>query len=357
MPSDQSHSANGEFGIGVVNPLEIADWDQRVGCLPGSGFFHRSAWARVLKESYGYSPSYLVLNDSEGLKAALPLMEVDSWLTGKRGVALPFTDRCEPLALTSGAAGQLFNAAIELGIQRSWKYLEYCGGRQFLSEQPASTVFYGHQLDLRGGKEALLFRFNGAIRRAIKKAGRQDGLKIEFARDVAATEAFYRLHCLTRKRHGLPPQPFQFFANIQRYVLAEGHGWIGLATQGETPVAGAVYFHSGRDALYKYGASDESRLDLRANQQVMWEAICRYAAEGYESLDFGRTSLSNEGLRQYKLNWGTIEKRLEYFRYDLRSRKYVATSDNSTGTHALLFRYLPMPFLKCFGRIIYKHIG
>ena len=27
----------------------------------------------------------------------LPLMEVDSWLTGRRGISLPFTDECEPL--------------------------------------------------------------------------------------------------------------------------------------------------------------------------------------------------------------------------------------------------------------------
>jgi len=32
---------------------------------------------------------------------------------------------------------------------------------------------------------------------------------------------YYRLHCLTRKRHGLPPQPTGFFQKIQEHIIAK----------------------------------------------------------------------------------------------------------------------------------------
>ncbi len=357
MPSDQPHSAPGASGIGIVNPLEYPDWDQSVGSLPGAGFFHGRAWARVLHETYGYRPVYFVRNEAGRPQALLPLMEVRSWLTGRRGVALPFTDACEPLAADADAARQLREAAYQYGTGQGWKYLETCGGRHFLGETPASTVFYGHQLDLRGGEAALQGRFDGAVRRAIKKAGQQDGLKIDFSRDAAGMDSFYRLLCLTRKRHGLPPQPARFFDNIQRHVLAGGHGWTVLATHGDRPVAGAVYFHAGKKALYKYGASDDDFQHLRANQLVMWQAIRRYAAEGYDLLDFGRTSLTNEGLRRYKLNWGTTEQTVEYFRYDLRQRAYLPAKDGASGWHSQVFRRLPIPVLRAAGALLYPHMG
>ena len=34
------------------------------------------------------------------------------------------------------------------------------------------------------------------------------GVKIDFETGAEAVNAFYSLHCQTRRKHGLPPQPF-----------------------------------------------------------------------------------------------------------------------------------------------------
>ena len=82
----------------VVNPLSIPDWNERILAFPECTVFHTAEWCRLLVETYGHRPCYLQLQDEAGIAALLPMIEVNSWLTGKRGVCLPFADFCRPVA-------------------------------------------------------------------------------------------------------------------------------------------------------------------------------------------------------------------------------------------------------------------
>ena len=134
-------------------------------------------------------------------------------------------------------------------------------------------------------------------------------------------------------------------------------GWVVLARKGSIPVAGAVFFHSGKTAYYKFGASDETQQHLRGNNLVMWHAIQWLAQHNFETLDFGRTSLNNAGLRRFKLSWGTREGAIDYVKYDLRMRRFVTARDTSTGLQNHLFRRMPVSFLRFAGRLLYRHIA
>ena len=342
--------------VRIVNPLDDPNWDADLAACPGATIFHASAWARVLHSAYGYRPVYFVTTDKSGARSLLPMMEVDSWLTGRRGIALPFTDASAPLAADPETFRGLHEAALAYGRQRRWKYLECRGGRALFAEVPASESFLGHRLDLTGGEAAILSRFEKSTRGAIRK-GEQYKLKIEFSRDLESVQAFYRLMCITRRRHGVPPQPFSFFACIHRHVLAKDQGWVVLARHNGIPVAGAVYLHFGKMATYKYGASDEKFQNLRANNVVMWEAIKRHASGGFTTLDFGRTALDNEGLRKFKLGWGTTEHPVDYVRQDLRTNQYAMVKPSSSGRLARVFQSLPDPLFRLIGAILYKHIA
>ena len=71
--------------ISVVNPWNDARWEAIAQSAPSSTFFHRKEWARVLHDTYAFTSEYLLRNgkDADGY-GALPLMEIDSWMTGKR---------------------------------------------------------------------------------------------------------------------------------------------------------------------------------------------------------------------------------------------------------------------------------
>jgi len=75
-----------------VNPLGHSRWNDLVTESEGYSFFHSSCWARVLNESYGYRPSYFAAIGDRSIHTLMPVMEVRSFLTGLRGVSLPFTD-------------------------------------------------------------------------------------------------------------------------------------------------------------------------------------------------------------------------------------------------------------------------
>ena len=122
-------------------------------------------------------------------------------------------------------------------------------------------------------------------------------------------------------------------------------------------MAGAVFFHSGRTCLYKFGASDETFQHLRANNLVMWEAIKWHARRGLGRLDFGRTSLGNGGLRRFKLGWGARERRIDYFRYDQRKAGFVTARDVSSGWHNRIFRMLPVSLSRLIGAAAYRHVA
>jgi hypothetical protein len=332
-------------------------WDAFVGNWSGASFFHTSTWSRVLQDAYGYRSNNLVVRHASEVRGLLPMMEVRSAFTGNRGVSLPFTDSVDALCHDHSTFAELFQSAVDMGIARNWKYLEFRGRSSFFPAAVRPSVsFYTHNLALSPDVPGVLTRMDASVRRAIRKA-ESSGVTIEFSRSIDAVREFYILLSRTRQRHGVPPQPFSFFENIQRHVLAQDKGWIVLAKHRRMPIAGAVFFHFGPRAVYKYGASNDAHQNLRGNNLVMWNAVQHYANAGVQTLDFGRTSLRNDGLRRFKLGWGTAETQINYFKYNIRTRQFTTSRDESTGWYNRVFTALPRTLSRLIGTLLYKHIG
>ncbi len=209
------------------------DWDELVTSHPGSSFFHSAAWAKVLCKTYGHKPISLLLFRNAEPVALVPLLEVSSPLTGRRGVCLPFTDFCDPLFFGGCDSGIVSRPLCELARNRNWKYFEIRGGTTSAQRATPSITFYGHTLDLRSGPEALFAGFADSVRRAIRKAQLCD-LDVQISQSQEAIMDFYRIHTGTRRRHGLPPQPVSFFINIYDLIIKQGAGFVVLARSERT---------------------------------------------------------------------------------------------------------------------------
>ncbi len=339
-----------------LDPLALESWDAQLATHPEATIFHSAAWARVLHETYRHTPCYLGRIESGSGSDLLPIMEVASVVTGKRGVALPFADFCQPLATSETAAERNWELALALGRQRGWKYFECRGARGVPAGAHPALTFYAHELHLETTEEKLFARLDPSARRAIRKA-QAESIEIDVKTDLASVRAYYALHCETRRRHGLPPQAFRFFASIHRHIIARGLGCVIQARWRGRIVASAVFFQFGRRAVYKFGASDLGFQPIRPNNLLMWEAIKWHGARGFVSLHFGRTSLANEGLRRFKLGFGSREERLECFRYDFRKGGFVTTNDRAESGMNAVFRRLPQPLLRALGAAIYPHLS
>jgi lipid II:glycine glycyltransferase (peptidoglycan interpeptide bridge formation enzyme) len=289
-------------------------------------------------------------------------MEVSSWLTGRRGVALPFSDFCSLLGSVGSdpthqkqSLEALWPRILELGRQRGWRTIELRSGPPPTPEAQPSATFHGHILELSGGESELSNRLHPSVRRAIRKA-RQSELRVESTHALDALHAYYALHIRTRQRHGLPPQPFTFFLKLYDQMIATGNGFICLVRLGVPAIAGAIFLHAGRTAVFKYGASDPAHPTLRANDLLFWETIRQLAADGFATLHFGRTDLDHEGLRRFKLGWGTREEPIHYYTYDLRANAFVVATRRVNGRLNALFTRLPPAVNRLLGSLIYRHL-
>src|SRR5688572_2550435 len=121
---DSQSSDSGRIGCEVVDPLVLSDWDRLVQGHPDSSVFHTSTWASVLAKSYGHRAAYLRITEQGRLMALVPIMEVSSILTRKRGVGLPFTDVCRPLLFNGCSIDQVVEQIVITGRSRGWKHVE-----------------------------------------------------------------------------------------------------------------------------------------------------------------------------------------------------------------------------------------
>ncbi len=339
----------------IINPVHNPGWDVVVALHRDAGCFHTSAWAKVLRQTYKHHPFYLQFSRGRRLAALIPLMEVRSPFTGRRGVCLPFSDACEPLIFDPEAVDLVRDRLVRFARERRWKHLEIRGGKWFQPASSSVAKFYGHTLDLRRRVRDLADCFDSSVRRAIRKAERSN-VSVAVGRNRQVIDDFYRLHVQTRRRHGLPPQPASFFLNIHEHIIKPGLGFTVLAQRESCPIAAAIFFRFGKNALYKYGASDKRFQEFRANNLVMWHGIQSLLRTGVEKLRFGRTERENEGLRRFKLSWGTQEEVIDYCRIDPSGRQRLMPAPHNFGFHKRVFGRLPRMFNRLAGSIIYPHL-
>lgn len=283
-------------------------------------------------------------------------MEVRSVLTGKRGVSLPFTDYCEPITGEGESFQELINELIIYSKRAGWKFIEMRSGNCLPEEIPFSSFFYGHTLHLSEDEEQIFSSFRESTKRNIKKSIRE-GVKVTIYNSLKSVTEFYRLNCMTRKEHGLPPQPFYFFKKIYDHIIANGRGIVVLASYNDINIAGSIFFYFETRAIYKYGASDENYRNLRPNNLIMWKAIKWFSQNGYKSLSFGRTDPDNEGLKRFKKGWGTTEAIIKYYKYDVVKGAFVHKSPQLSQVQKKIFSKMPQFLLRTTGSLLYRHIG
>jgi hypothetical protein len=345
------------MNIQIINPITYLGWDDLLLSTPGHSFFHFSPWAKVLFECYGYIPQYFtLLLDSNKLAALLPIMEINSFITGKRGVSLPFTDFCDPILNDGVKFHDLIDSIAEYGKRGNWKYFELRCRKDLFPFSLPSCTYLEHTVDLNKGEEQIYSRLRDTTRRNIKKAVKE-GVKVEISQSLDSAKEFYRLNCITRRNHGLPPQPYSFFKKVYEHILANNFGFIVLASFEGKCVAGAIYFHLKEEAVYKYGASETDYQNLRANNLVMWEGIRECIRRGCAIISLGRTDLNHEGLLQFKRGWGTTELQMNYYRYDFKKETFVQAQSRTTGFHNSIFKNMPVPILTKVGAVLYRHFA
>ncbi|MEZ5402661.1 MAG: GNAT family N-acetyltransferase [Bryobacteraceae bacterium] len=257
-----------------------------------------------------------------------------------------------------GAPLEIIDRILRFGEEEDWRYLELRGAADVERGAIVSDTFFQHTLSLEGTECVLFAGLDRSHRRNVRKAV-QRGVEVQCLDTQAGIDEYFRLHCVTRRRHGLPPQPYRFFRLLHDLLIRRGLGIIVLARAKGRYVAGAVCLNFNHNAIYKYGASDGAFHALRPNNLVIWQAIRYFRAAGAKTFSFGRTDPADEGLLRFKRGWGAHESSLLYHRIPI-GRYTVSTSARRSLYHRVggeVFRRLPIPVLRTIGCLAYPHLG
>ena len=131
--------------------------------------------------------------------------------------------------------------------------------------------------------------------------------------------AFYALLRLTRRRHGLPPQPFAWFRNLVACLRRPASVTIHVASHDGRPIASILTLTFRKTVVYKYGGSDAAYHRLYGMPFLFWRAIQAAKAEGCEQLDLGRSDLDQPGLAVFKEHLGAARSTLTYYTFPPRT--------------------------------------
>ena len=347
-----------------ISPIEDPRWAEYLSRAPQASLFHSAAWLEALRRTYGYEAIALTTSaPGKKLENGLVFCIVESRLTGRRLVSVPFSDHCQPLADTKQSLLALFRGAETQVCAEGWRYLELRPLKPTgisRTNWHTSAVYLHHQVDLEPAVEVLFRNLHkDSVQRKIQRAERE-GLRYEEGTSERLLEAFYQIMVQTRRRHGVPPQPKEWFRALVQEFGSDLQ--IRAAFHGLKAVAATMTIRYKDSLVYKYGGSAVSHNKLGGMHLLYWNAIQDAKQWGLRTFDLGRTDAGQAGLATFKKRWGACESSVAYSRYteagdDSLHDFEVAVPNWKMRAAKSFFRNSPDRLLPVVGRILYRHFG
>jgi len=341
-----------------IDPIRDERWEQFLERHPDASIFHTRGWLEALRRTYGYVP-IAVTTSSPGtpLSNGLPFCQISSWLSGRRLVSLPFSDHCSPLVENSEQLTCLLTYLLSKRSREKWSYIEM---RPISSVETGSTifekseVFFFHKLDLRPSLDEIAQGFHKhCVQRKIQRAARE-GLIYEEGRSDSLLNKFYRLLLMTRRRHGLPAQPADWFRNLVSCLGDKAK--IRIASKNGRPIASIFTLHYKHMLVYKYGCADHSFNNMGGIQSLFWRAIQDAKKDQLSEFDMGRSDCDKHGLIAFKDRWGATRTDSAYLRYPLKHSQSISNAAQDF-LSKYVWSHAPGGALAAAGRLLYKHMG
>ena len=346
------------MSVSIINPLLNHAWMEFISRNSSATIFHHPLWLSVLHRQYGYKVfAVCTRNDDNTIRSGIPFCEVKTLRQTIKWISLPFSDHCTPLSdnghdlleiLNFIIQQQKFERIVSIEIRSDVSTLH----RQF--QRKLDSVL--HIKELSNNIDDVFASFKKTqVQQPILKSIR-DGLTCRVSNDKESIKNFYRLHLLTRKRLGVPVQPKKFFDEVYENIISNNYGFTVLVFKDINCISAGIFSGYSHTLTYKYGASDDTMLQLRPNNLMLWTAMQEAVRRGYRYFDFGKTDIANDGLRKFKSGWGATEEPL-YFSF------FPSIPDHSMFTLvkdkfvAPLIQHSPLAICRWTGELFYRYFA
>jgi hypothetical protein len=326
-----------------------AGWQRFLSGLGSATLYHKDSWTKVLARTYGFQFWLATLREGEEIVAGCLFAQPHF---SRRFVALPFSDTCPPLSRDPEQAAALLRAlAAEAPPGRTYEV------RGTSNSSPWKTV--DHFVSWRLTLDRPLPKIEGSLaanfRRNLRRAS-HESIRIERGSGLDMLERFYDLQVVSRRRMGLPPQPWRFFELVRESFMPRDSFEVWIARENSSDVASAVFLHDERVVYYKWGAR-RSLSPSSANHLLFWSAIEEFASRA-QIFDLGRTDIRNQGLMRFKRELGASASPLPTSFFPLPPK--LVSAEVLSGPWSVvtkLWRHMPIPATKLAGRLVYRFLA
>ncbi|MCK5216660.1 MAG: GNAT family N-acetyltransferase [Methanosarcinales archaeon] len=302
-----------QFEVQPLRREDYEEWNKFAKVHTNATIFHTIEWKKVLEETFGYKPEYLVVKNSKGKMIGIsPAFSVKT-LFGKVIVSQPFFEYGGPIIERGFREAykellDFYKNKVENG---RIKYVEIKvipdGEHDNFDETGFVKQFkaYGFYIDAKSKdfeKDIWfgLYTKKSRVRNSVKKAIKS-GVRVVENDDI---DIYYELYIKTIVKLGSPPFPKTLFENIKKY--ADSSVRFTYAYLKETPIAGMMSFpYNNRDLMVNL-VSDDNYQEYRANDLLYNEQIEYATKNEFEIIDLGRTR-PDSTYERYKKKWGATK--------------------------------------------------
>jgi FemAB-related protein (PEP-CTERM system-associated) len=328
-------------------------WDRFVEAMPHGSFFHRAAWASVIRTAFGHRTHYVFAEQDGAITGVLPLAQVRTLLFGNTLISVPFCVYGGVLAADPATAVALEHHAADLLRPTGASAIEFRYREAVESdwvERPDLYVTFRKPIE---GDDDRNMKAIPRKQRAMVRKGIQNGLVSQCNQDVTV---LHRIYAESVRNLGTPVFARRYFA----ILLEAFRDCTDIVTvlDAETPIASVMNFYFRDEVLPYYGGGTTGARARAGNDFMYWEVMRRAAERGYRLFDFGRSKIGT-GAFGFKHNWGFVAEKL-YYRYKLAEGATIPDINPLNPKYRLFiaaWKRLPLTVANLLGPPVVRGLG
>lgn len=348
------------YKVNIIDPCVDQRWDEFVKDHPWGWIVHLSGWKKVLESTFPHMRGHyfaLIDEETDTIKAGLPVYEVRSWLTGNRLVSIPFATLSDPLISEkehfTTLVDEVLNYAKKINIATiNIRLFQSCDIISNMGEN-ISKPYKTHQLQIQNDPEKTKKTFSRNVRKIIKTF-ENSALTLRLSNNETDLLIFHHLYSKTRKRLGLPTQPYMLLKYLFQIYSPQNHISLLIVEIAGKPIGGLIVFKYKNRVSSEFLASEFEYRQMNTDHFLYWNAIRIACEDGYKIYDFGRTATNNSSLADFKRRWGTTEFALPQYH---NPKNYKIDDPPAFKLAKNLFKNVPAPLFQALSRFCYHHLG
>ncbi len=330
---------------------EHARWDEYLDTHPEGTFFHQSGWDDIFQNTLKHRTYYLYAEQSGEIVGILPLVHIKSFLFGNNLTSLPFASTGGPLANSSEIVDALEQHAIKIATDLAVGTLEFRLEKASGKSRPVKDLYETFEKSVLADEESNMQAIRSKQRNIIRK-----GIKNGLEHRVDTVDNFYHAYAESVRNLGTPVFPQELFSAINR-AFPETTEFFSAWYEGRVISSAMLFYYRDTVCPYYWGGVWEAR-QLKGNDYLAWQIMCRAAEKGCTRFDFGR-SKKETGSYQWKQNLG-FESRPLYYEYELikdREMPNLSPTNPKYKYFIETWKRLPLPVSRMLGPMLSKYLG